>query len=150
MTIRRLALVALALTICTLTLDAQGRRGPNWVLLGQRAVTDRADHDTIMVTAAKGTFRAVKFEVLGHAVDCHRVVIHFGNGGDQKVELRNTIPAGGSSRDIDIDGTNRVIRSIDFWWPRAFRPGEPRSRSAAAGSAGSRARRGCSRCGAPS
>jgi hypothetical protein len=97
------------------TIQAQGR-GPQWVLLGTRNVTDRADHDTIAVTGAKGTFTAVKFEVRGHAVDFHRVVIHFANGGDQNVELRNTIRAGGESRVIDIDGRDRVIRSIDFWY----------------------------------
>ncbi len=95
---------------------AQAQRGPRWELLGQRVVTDRADHDTIVVTAAKGTFTAVRFDVSGHAVDFHRVVIHFRNGDDQKVELRDTIRSGGSSRVIDIDGRDRVIRSIDFWY----------------------------------
>ena len=96
-------------------LEAQGR-GPQWVVLGTRTVSDRADHGTIRVTGAKGTFTAVKFEVRQRAVDFHRVVIHFANGGDQNVELRNTIRAGGESRVIDIDGANRVIQSIDFWY----------------------------------
>ena len=51
-----------------------------------------------------------------HAVDFHRVVLHFGNGDDQKVELRATIPAGGSSRVIDVEGADRVIKSIEFWY----------------------------------
>lgn len=44
------------------------------------------------------------------------MVVHFGNGDDQKVELRATIPAGGESRVIDVKGRNRVIRSIEFWY----------------------------------
>ena len=95
---------------------AQTGRGPNWALLGERVVTDRNDHDTIRVTGARGTFTAVKFEVRRHAVDFHRVVIHFGNGEDQKVDLRHSIPAGGETRVIDIDGADRVITSIDFWY----------------------------------
>jgi hypothetical protein len=91
-------------------------RGNDWVRLGERIVSDKNDHDTITVTAARGTFTAVKFEVVRHAVDFHKVVIHFGSGDDQNLELRNTIPAGGSSRVIDIDGANRVIKSIDFWY----------------------------------
>lgn len=94
---------------------AQGR-GAQWVLLGSRIVTDRADHDTIKVTGEEGSFTAVKVEVRRHAVNFHRMVIHFGNGADQKVELRNTIPANGESRVIDITGGARVIRSIDFWY----------------------------------
>jgi hypothetical protein len=97
-------------------LQAQRGRGDAWVQLGERNVTDKADHDRITVAASRGTFTAVKFEVMRHAVDFHKVVIHFGNGDDQNVELRNTIPAGGSSRVIDIDGANRVIRSIEFWY----------------------------------
>lgn len=94
---------------------AQPARG-NWVLLGQRNVTDRADHDTVTVTGAKGNFTAIKIEVLRRAVDFHKVVIHFRNGDDQNVELRNSIRAGGESRVIDINGGDRVIRSIDFWY----------------------------------
>ena len=98
-------------------LAAQQRaRGPAWTLLGSRAVTDKADHDTIVVTGARGSFNAIKLEVTGHAVDFQRVVIHFRDGEDQKLELRNTIPAGGASRDIDIEGRNRIIKSIDFWY----------------------------------
>lgn len=97
-------------------LAAQRARGPAWTLLGHRDVTDRRDHDTIVVTGARGSFNAIKLEVKGHAVDFQRVVIHFRDGEDQKLELRNTIPAGGSSRDIDIAGANRIIKSIDFWY----------------------------------
>jgi hypothetical protein len=113
---QRLILATLVIVaVAAGTLEAQGR-GPQWALLGQRAVTDRVDHDTIKVTAAKGDFKAIKFEVIGRAVDFHRAVIHFANGADQNVELRHTIPAGGQSRVIDIVGRDRVIRSIDFWY----------------------------------
>jgi hypothetical protein len=95
---------------------AQTGRGPNWVLLGERVVTDKSDHDTIRVGRDRGSFTAVKFEVRRHGVDFHRVVVHFANGEDQKVELRNSIPAGGETRVIDIDGANRIITSIDFWY----------------------------------
>ncbi len=97
---------------------AQPGRG-NWVLLGERNVTDRLDHDTVVVTGSRGTFTAVKFEIRRRAVDFHRVVVHFANGSEQNVELRNTIRAGGESRVIDIDGADRVIRSIDFWYDTA-------------------------------
>jgi len=115
MTVRRLVLIAVAVVFSTTFVAAQ-KGGAKWVNLGQRIVTDRADHDTIVVTAAKGTFRAVKFEVVGHAVQFHRVVIHFGSGADQTVQMKDVIRAGGSTRDIDLEGGARVIRSIDFWY----------------------------------
>ncbi len=113
-----LAVLAVVMTSSACAVRAQPGGG-NWVSLGQRNVTDRLDHDTVVVTASRGTFTAVKFTVQRRAVDFHRVVIHFANGGDQNVELRNTIRAGGESRVIDIDGADRVIRSIDFWYDTA-------------------------------
>ena len=95
---------------------AQAGRGSDWTLLGERVVTDRNDHDTVKVGRGRGSFTAVKFEVRRHGVDFHRVVIHFANGEDQKVELRNSIPMGGETRVIDIDGANRIVTSIDFWY----------------------------------
>jgi hypothetical protein len=113
---RRTLLMMLVFLAAAGTIEAQRGAKVQWALLGQRSVTDRADHDTIKVTAAKGDFKAIKFEVIGRAVDFHRVVIHFANGADQNVELRNTIPAGGQTRVIDIVGRDRVIQSIDFWY----------------------------------
>ena len=95
---------------------AQSGRGPSWALLGERVVTDRSDHDRVTVGRGRGSFTGVKFEVRRHGVDFHRVVIHFANGEDQSVELRHSIPAGGETRVIDIDGANRIITSIDFWY----------------------------------
>ncbi len=46
----------------------------------------------------------------------HRVVVHFANGGDQTIELREVIKAGGRSRVVDLEGGDRVIRSIDLWY----------------------------------
>ena len=113
---RRMILAVLVMLVgAAWTLEAQGRGG-SWALLGSRIVTDRADHDTIKVTGAEGNFTAVKLEVRRHAVNFQRMVIHFGNGADQKVDLRNTIPANGESRVIDINGGDRIIQSIDFWY----------------------------------
>ena len=113
-----LALTALVLFTVLAAGTAEARRGrpigPRWELLGERTVTDKADHDTLPVTAARGTFRSLKLEVRGRAVQFHSVKIHFGDGETQDVELRNVIPAGGESRVIDVEGRDRVIRSIEF------------------------------------
>ncbi len=88
----------------------------DWDLLGSRQVNDRLDHDVIAVGADRGDFRRIKLTVQRASVDFHRVVVHFGNGSDQRIELRNTIAAGGESRAIDLEGNERVIRSVEFWY----------------------------------
>ena len=86
-----------------------------WVLLGQRQVTDRADHDVVPVTGALGDFHRINFAEQRSSVDEHRVVVHVAHGSDQRVDPRHTIGAGGQSRAIDLEGGDRVIRSVDFW-----------------------------------
>ncbi len=93
------------------TANAQGG-----TFLGSRNVTDRADHDVIAVGASLGTFDRLQFRVSGHAVDFKRVVVHYVNGGDEELDLRDRIPAGGQTRWIDLRGTNRNIRSIELWY----------------------------------
>ena len=106
------------LLVATLACAPRGyaAQGPDWVLLGERTVTDRLDHDVIPVTIARGDFTAIKITVARRGVDFHRVVVHFGNGGDQEVEMRNTIPAGGETRAIDLRAGERIIRSVEFWY----------------------------------
>jgi hypothetical protein len=114
----RTAVTLLGILIATASCAANtaGGRDGEWVLLGSRTVTDRVDRDVIPVTAARGDFHRIKLVVQRASVDFHRVVVHFGNGGRQEVEMRRTIPAGGETRAIDLTGPDRVIRSIEFWY----------------------------------
>lgn len=102
-------------TVALLGAATQGR----WELLGERTVTDRLDHDRIAVTSARGDFRAIKLTVRRAPVDFHRVVVHYASGGDQEIEVRSRIPAGGETRVIDLRGDERVIRSVELWYDAA-------------------------------
>jgi hypothetical protein len=109
------ALFALLVGLAALAGEAQAGRG-GWTLLGERRVSDKADHDTIVVTAARGDFRKLQLRVLERPVQFRKVVVHYANGADQELALRDVIKAGGRSRPIDLAGKDRVIRSIDFWY----------------------------------
>ncbi len=110
------ALVLLVLGLVAFALPADAGNRDRWVLLGERSVTDRVDHDTIVVTAARGRFRKVEVRVFDRAVQFRDMKVHYGDGFVQDIEIRNVIPAGGSSRKIDLSGGKRVIRSIEFWY----------------------------------
>jgi hypothetical protein len=106
-----LILMTLIMTVCSLN-----GQGVKWRFLGERVVNDRIDHDIIMVTATRGDMNALQIRVRGASVDFHRVVIVYGNGRRQEIELRHTIPARGNSRVIDLIGDDRVIKSVEFWY----------------------------------
>jgi hypothetical protein len=86
----------------------------DWVLLGERTVNHLIDHDEIAVTRSEGDFRRIALRVQGAPVQFHKVTVHFGNGSDQEVEMRDQIEAGGETRAIDLSGTNRVIERVSF------------------------------------
>ncbi len=87
-----------------------------WEKLGERRVNRGLDHDVIMVTASEGNFKAIKLVVRHSGINLHRCVVHFANGGDQEVEIRQNIPSGGESRVIDLNGRDRYINHVSFWY----------------------------------
>ncbi len=121
-TARITALTLLALVLMTLALPgtAEARRwrdrgDRHWEVLGTLTVSDDRDHDVLPVTAARGTFRSIKLEVLDRNVQFRDMKVHFANGETQDVALRDVIPAGRESRTIDIEGRgDRTVRSIEL------------------------------------
>jgi Protein of unknown function (DUF2541) len=98
-----------------------------WVLLGQTTVDGQRDRDRISIGRAEGRFRRLQLRVTGAPVEFYRVIINYGNGTSEEVEVRENIRAGGQTRAIDLQGRERVISSVDFLygkgtWRRGVRP----------------------------
>jgi hypothetical protein len=87
-----------------------------WAFLGERKVGDAVDHDRIPVTSARGDFRAIKLMVRAAPIRFYRVVVTYGNGAPDEIELRSLIPAGGETRVMDLRRGQRVIKHVDFWY----------------------------------
>lgn len=121
---RLLSLLLLVLS-CSFVVGAQrrdrddryrrDRDDDRWERLGDAHADGRRDHDLIRVNA-RGGFRAVRFFVQGGDIEMHRVVVHFENGGDTDVEVRDRIRSGSRTRAIDLPGDRRRIRSVEFWY----------------------------------
>jgi hypothetical protein len=94
------------------------RREARWEFLGQAHVDGRTDHDRIRVDNP-GSFTALQLGVRDGAIEFHRVVVHFDNGEDHQVELRERIAANQKSRVIDLPGNRRRIRSVEFWYGKS-------------------------------
>jgi hypothetical protein len=90
--------------------------GGRWEKLGSRNVNYSVDHDEISVTKSEGLFTALKLKITRSALNMHKMVIHFGDGTSQDVELKNNFHAGDESRVIDLPGNKRVISSVEFWY----------------------------------
>src|SRR2546428_10786939 len=102
---------------------SSAQRPGRWVLLGETTVDGQRDFDKIVLGRAEGRFQSIQLRVSVAPVEFYRVVVHYGNGTSEEVEVRDRIPAGGQTRAIDLRGDERVINSVDFFYGKAnWRP----------------------------
>ncbi len=87
-----------------------------WELLGLKKVNYALDRDEIVVTAREGVFTAIQVKVKRSPINMQKLVVHYGNGETEDIELRNNFAAGSESRVIDLLGNKRIIRKIVFWY----------------------------------
>ena len=125
--LKSIRLFSLLLLVLSFSFDATAQRRDRvdryrrddgrWERLGDSRVDGRQDHDTIRVNA-RGRFQAIRFFVQGGDIEIQRVVVHFENGADTDVEVRDRIRDGRTTRAIDLPGDERRIRSVEFWYSR--------------------------------
>jgi len=114
----------LLLVTCALASSAQRRgdddryRNGRWEYLGQSHADGRHDHDKIYVNNGE-RFRAIQLGIKGGDIDFERVVVHFENGQDHDVPVRERVRSGERTRAIDLPGDRRRIRSVEFWYGKA-------------------------------
>ena len=88
-----------------------------WENLGRVYVDSKVDHDRIVVNRRE-SFRALQLGIKGGAIEFQRVVVHFDNGADHQLDIRERIPEHGKTRVIDLPGDRRHIRSVEFWYSK--------------------------------
>lgn len=91
----------------------------DWQRLGTRTVTDRVEHDEIVVGADEGRYTALRLGARRSAVKVKRIVVHFGNGDEQVFERNFKVPQGGRGPVLDLEGGKRVIRRVSFTYEAA-------------------------------
>ena len=90
-----------------------------WEYLGEANVDGRVDHDTIKVGSSTGLYRAIQLKVQAGPIEFFKVIVHYGNGQSEPLEIREKIPAGGKTRVIDLPGERRVIQGVEFYYAKA-------------------------------
>ena len=120
--VRRLVVSSIALALVAGSALAEGwymddsKHEGTWVRLGRVTATHSADHDTIRVEGRNDDFRKLKFRVSDSPLNLHRIIVTYDNGGAERLDVRQNISKGGETRDIDLQGGKRSIRTIEFWY----------------------------------
>jgi hypothetical protein len=82
--------------------------------LGQREADLRNDRDRIQVGRREGTFRALRLVVRGAPLEMSDMVVTFGDGQTFSPKIKQRFDENTTSREIDLPGDRRVIKSVDF------------------------------------
>jgi hypothetical protein len=86
----------------------------DWTMLGERWVDGRHDRDVIWVGAREGAYRRIMIVVEHSALEMDGLVVHFSDGSAFAPETRHVFAANTRSHVIDLPGTRRTIRSVEF------------------------------------
>lgn len=109
-----IALFALAILVCM----APSAHASDWVYLGQAHVDGQHDHDNIEVGKAAGRYRFLQVRVNNAPIEFDRIVVHYGNGQAETLQVREVIRKGGRSRAIPLAG-DRIVHSLELWYGKA-------------------------------
>lgn len=87
----------------------------DWLSLGSKTVTKKADFDTVNVRQ-RGAFSKLQLAVKNNGIKVQRMVVHFKNGQRHEVKIHAFIARDSKSRLIDLPGKARAIEKITFWY----------------------------------
>jgi hypothetical protein len=97
---------------------APSAHAADWVYLGQAHVDGQSDHDNIEVGKAAGRYRFLQIRVRNAPIEFDRIVVHYGNGEPEVIQVRDVIRRGQHSRAIALQG-DRFVRSFELWYAKA-------------------------------
>lgn len=97
---------------------APSAHADNWVYLGQAHVDGQHDHDNIEIGKAAGRYRFLQIRVKNAPIEFDRIVVHYGNGEPEVLQVRDVIRRGSRSRAITLQG-DRFVQSFELWYGKA-------------------------------
>ncbi|MBO6518118.1 MAG: DUF2541 family protein [Bacteroidia bacterium] len=87
-----------------------------WEHLGSKKVNFGLDKDVITITAAEGKFTKLKLKVSGGNLNMHKMVVVYGNGTRDNINVKHNFTKGDVTRTIDLNGNRRVVQKVIFWY----------------------------------
>jgi hypothetical protein len=86
----------------------------DWNKLGERWVDGTHDRDTIPVGADEGSYRRLMIVVEHSALEMYDLEVRFADGSVFSPQTRHVFAANTRSHVIDLPGSRRSIRSVEF------------------------------------
>lgn len=111
-----IAFICFSMFVSAQTVSKPKGGGGGWRILGTVQASHTADHDQILVVGNHDYFRRLKFKVMNSPLNLQKMVVRYDDGAPENIDVRANIPKGGESREIDLRGGKRKLKSVDFWY----------------------------------
>ncbi len=112
----KFSLFVLSLLFSLSSFVSSNSKAQPWVKLGSKKVNYGIDKDIIHVGLRKGSFKKIQLKVTGGNLNMHKVLVEYGNGEKDNINVKHNFKKGSVSRVLDLEGSNRVIKGITFWY----------------------------------
>ena len=115
MRVLKIILAISSFILLSFTTEKNNLQQTRWKFIADKNVRFGPDHDVIHVTG-NDNYRQLKLRVTDAPLKINDMKVHFENGEVFDVSIRSEIRQGGESRVIDLPGSSRSIRKIEFWY----------------------------------
>lgn len=85
-----------------------------WEKLSETIANGKNDVDTVILGKSEGTFRRLRLTVTNSNLVMKDMVVHFADNTTFSPTTRLEFKEGATSREIDLPGGRRVIKTVDF------------------------------------
>lgn len=88
----------------------------DWDFLGSRTVNFSLDKDVLEVGSKEGAFTKLMLKVNRGSLNLHKVIVSYGNGSRDEINVKHEFKKGSTSRVLDLNGKGRIVKKITFWY----------------------------------
>lgn len=92
------------------------RQAGEWEHIGSRKVNFGVEKDIMTVAPYERPFRKLRVKVTGGSLNMHKMIVVYGNGTREQLNIRHNFSKGSATRVIDLQGGKRKIRKVSFWY----------------------------------
>jgi hypothetical protein len=107
------SLLSGAAALSLLALAAIPASANTWVNLGVQSVEFSTDRDVFNIGYAAGRFDSLKFKVMGNQVEIADVLVFYGNGTKEHLNVKEHLQPGELTQSYDLKGDHRIIKRIE-------------------------------------
>ncbi len=96
-----------------LALASATAQAATWVNLGVQSVEFSTDRDVFHIGWSAGRFESLKFKVMGNQVEIADVIVFYGNGTKEHLNVKEHLQPGEITAAYDLKGDHRLIKRVE-------------------------------------